>query len=149
MAKLSQTGGRTRSHGYESSDLRMVTRWTGWIFFASVMLILLGFLQAFEGLTALLNSDFYLVAPNGLVIDADFTVWGWVLMILGVAAVATGFGLMAGNVVARVFGVVFAMLSAITNLAFIEAFPLWAVLAITVDVIVIYAITVHGHEVRL
>ncbi|MGB3440870.1 MAG: hypothetical protein WBA97_19145 [Actinophytocola sp.] len=148
MTKLSQTGGHSRSHSSRSGDLMMRTRWTGWVFFAAMMLILLGFLQAMEGLIALFNSDFYVVGPEGFVIDVDFTVWGWVLLILGAAAVATGFGLMAGNIVARVVGIAFAMLSAIANLLFLPAFPLWGALALTVNVIVIYAIAVHGREVK-
>ncbi|MCW2510368.1 MAG: hypothetical protein JWP68_3516, partial [Modestobacter sp.] len=31
-------------------------------------------------------------------------------------------------------------------LLFIEAYPLWSVIVVTVDVLVIYALTVHGRE---
>jgi hypothetical protein len=34
------------------------------------------------------------------------------------------------------------------NLAFISAYPVWSVMVIALDVIVIYAITVHGHELK-
>jgi len=45
-------------------------------------------------------------------------------------------------------GVVIAFLSALVNLAFISAFPVWSVILIALDVIVIYAITVHGRELK-
>ena len=39
-------------------------------------------------------------------------------------------------------------LSAIVNLAFITASPVWSTLVIALDVIVIYAIVVHGGELK-
>ncbi|MEN3301765.1 MAG: hypothetical protein V7633_3823, partial [Pseudonocardia sp.] len=72
----------------------------------------------------------------------------WVHLILGILAVATGFGLLAGNTAARVVGIVLAVLSAILNLAFIAAYPVWSTIVIAVDIIVIYAIVVHGRELK-
>ena len=34
------------------------------------------------------------------------------------------------------------------NLAFISAYPIWSTILITLDVIVIYAIIVHGRELK-
>jgi hypothetical protein len=34
------------------------------------------------------------------------------------------------------------------NLAFTSAYPLWSVIVIVLDVIVIYAIIVHGRELK-
>jgi hypothetical protein len=45
-------------------------------------------------------------------------------------------------------GVLLAGLSALVNLAFIEAYPIWSMLIITFDVLVIYALIVHGREMR-
>ena len=45
-------------------------------------------------------------------------------------------------------GVGVATLSAIVNLAFLAAYPIWSVLMITLAVLVIYAITAHGEEIR-
>jgi hypothetical protein len=78
----------------------------------------------------------------------DYNVWGWVHLILGILAVATGFGLLAGNTAARVVGIVLAVVSAIVNLAFIAAYPVWSTIVIGVDIIVIYAIVVHGRELK-
>jgi hypothetical protein len=126
----------------------MVTGWAGWVTFAGIMMILLGFFQAIEGLVAVFNSDYYLVGASGLVLGLDFTTWGWLHLGIGVIAVGAGFGLLAGNTAARVVAVAFAFLSAVANLAFIAAFPLWSTVVITIDVIVIYAIIVHGRELR-
>jgi len=74
--------------------------------------------------------------------------WGWTHVVLGLVAGLVGVGLLAGSTVARVIGVVVAVLNAVVNLVFMPAYPLWSVLVITLDVIVIYAITVHGGELK-
>jgi hypothetical protein len=135
--------GHQATHGRQAA-----TGWARWLTFAGVLMIILGVFQAIEGLVALFNSDFYLVGADGLVVNVDFGVWAWVHLLIGVAAAAAGAGLLKGNMAARVFTVVLAFLSAVVNLAFIAAFPLWATVAITIDVIVIYAVIVHGDEVK-
>lgn len=125
-----------------------VTGWAGWVVFAGMMLILLGSFQAIMGFVALFDPGYYLVGPEGLVVNVDYTAWGWVHLLIGIIAVAAGVGLIAGNMLARIVGVVVALLSAITNLTFLAAYPVWSTIVIVIDVIVIYAIVVHGRELK-
>jgi hypothetical protein len=122
--------------------------WAAWISFAGVILIVVGVLQVMQGLTALLDDGFFVVGRNGLVVDVDYTVWGWTHLALGVLAILTAAGLMAGNLLARTVAVVIAMLSAVVNLAFLPAYPWWSTLVIIFDVLVIYGVTVHGGELK-
>src|SRR4051794_9259445 len=124
------------------------TGWTGWVAFAGLMMIMLGTFQAVEGLVAVFDDGFYRVTSGGLVVNVDYTVWGWVHLLLGVVIVIAGIGVLTGNTAARVVGVLLAGLSALLNLAFVEAYPIWSVIVITIDVLVIYALTVHGREMR-
>jgi hypothetical protein len=124
------------------------TGWIGWVYFAGVMMIMLGAFQAIAGLVALFNDTYYLVAKSGLVVSADYTTWGWVHILLGVVALLAGFAVMAGRVWGRTIGIIMAVVSAIANMAFVPAYPVWAILIIAVDVIVIYALAVHGGEAR-
>jgi hypothetical protein len=124
------------------------TAWAGWVVFGGVMLIVLGIFQLVQGLVALFDDGFYLVRPNGLVVDVDYNTWGWIHSGIGVVGILTGIGLLAGNMVARVVGVAIAVLSAIVNLAFISAYPVWSAILIVIDVIVIFAIVVHGRELK-
>jgi hypothetical protein len=124
------------------------TAWTGWVIFGSVMLILMGAFQVVEGLVALFDDGFYLVGANGLVVNVNYNTWGWIHLIIGVIALLAGVGLTMGNMAARVVGVVIAFVSAVVNLAFISAYPIWSTILITLDVIVIYAIIVHGRELK-
>jgi hypothetical protein len=118
--------------------------WYGWVVFAATMMIMLGTFHAIAGLVALFRADYFLVTQSGLVIDADFTTWGWAHLLLGILVVAAGAALYAGATWARVVAVVIAMLSAVLNLAFLSAYPLWSGIMIAVDILIIYAVTAHG-----
>jgi hypothetical protein len=123
------------------------TGWTGWIVFASFMMFLLGAFQAVQGLVALFDDGFYVTSGN-LVVNVNYNVWGTVHLLLGVLLLLTGAGVLTGNLAARTIGVILAGLSALANLLFIEAYPFWSIIIITVDVLVIYALTVHGRELK-
>jgi hypothetical protein len=119
-----------------------------WVLFAGVMMIMVGSFQAISGLVALFKDEYYLVRPNGLVLNIDYTAWGWWHLLLGILVVLAGFGAIAGQTWARVVGVVLALISAVTNMVFISAYPVWSIIIITLDVIVIWALIVHGREVK-
>ncbi len=124
-----------------------VSNWVGWIFFAGFMMILQGFFSAIVGLTAIFNSD-WLVVTNSQLLVLDLTTWGWTYLILGLVILVAGFQIMQGAVWARAVGVVAAMFSAIAALASLELHPWWSVIIIMVDVLIIYALTVHGDELE-
>jgi hypothetical protein len=122
------------------------TGWTGWVVFASFMMIMVGSFQAIEGLVAIFDDGFYHVTSSNLVLHVNYNVWGWVHLLLGALLIVSGVGVLAGNIVARAVAILLAGLSALVNLVFIEAYPIWSVIIITVDVLVIYALVVHGRE---
>jgi hypothetical protein len=124
------------------------TGWVGWVFFAGIMMITLGSFQAMMGFVAIFQDDYYLVTRDGLVLSVDYTAWGWIHLLLGAVALLAGFAVMSGRMWGRVIGIVLAVISAIVNMAFIAAYPVWSIVIITIDVIVIYALAVHGRETR-
>lgn len=124
------------------------TAWVGWVVFAAFIMMLNGVIQVLEGFVALFKDGYYDVSPHGLAVSVDYTTWGWVHLVLGAAVLASGFGVLAGNRLARSVGVVLAGVNAVVALLFIEAAPGWGIVLISVDVLVIYALTVHGRELR-
>lgn len=144
MAETSQGWRTSPDYRYEEP----ARGWAGWVAFGGMMLILVGVFQAIQGLVALFDDGFYAVRPNGLVLHVNYTTWGWTHLLIGLIMVLTGLGLMAGNMLARWVGVGIAALSAVVNLAFIAAYPIWSTIVIAVDVLVIFAIIVHGRELK-
>jgi len=124
------------------------TGWVGWIFFSGILMIMLGMFQALMGVVALFQDDFYLVGRSGLVLSLDYSTWGWVHLTIGIVAVLAGFGVLMGQMWARVFGIVLALGSAVTNVVFIAAYPIWSTIVIVIDILIIYALSVHGREVK-
>ncbi len=124
------------------------TGWVGWIIFAGTMLVILGIFHAIQGLVALFNDSVYLVGPKGLVINVDYTVWGWVHLLGGILVVLAGVALFAGKMWARILAVIVAVVSAIINVVFLPAYPIWSTMMIAIDVLVIWAVTVHGSEMK-
>ncbi|HEX6247436.1 MAG TPA: hypothetical protein VFZ64_06145 [Nocardioidaceae bacterium] len=124
------------------------TIWAGWIMFGSMMMMLLGSFHMVAGFVALFQEEYFLVGPNGLMINVDYTTWGWTHLIGGAVVIATGVAVLFGQMWARVLGVGIAMLSALVNLAFVAAYPIWSLAMIAFDVVVIWALTVHGGEMK-
>src|SRR5690349_22255685 len=81
------------------------TGWYGWIVFAGTMMLMLGSFHAVAGLVALFKDDYYLVRPSGLVVNVDYTTWGWTHIVLGLVIAGAGFGLFVGAMWARVVAV--------------------------------------------
>lgn len=123
------------------------TGWVGWIWFAAVMMMIGGALQAIHGLVAVVNDD-WVVWGNRANLYLDLSEWGWIHLIVGIIVFLSGLGVLSGNVLARFVGVVLAAVSLVANFLYLPAYPLWAIVVIAIDVLVIYALTVHGGETR-
>jgi hypothetical protein len=121
--------------------------WVGWVAFASFMMVLVGFFQAFVGLTAIIKDQFFVVTKDYL-ITVDVNQWGWVHLLLGLLLIFAGFAVLQGKVWGRTLGVLLALVSAAANLAFIPYYPLWSIMVIVIDIVVIHALIVHGGELR-
>jgi predicted anti-sigma-YlaC factor YlaD len=124
------------------------SRWVGWILFAGVMMIVLGLLHAFQGFVALFDDEYYLVGRRGLAIHVGYRAWGWIHLALALVVLAAGVALLNGRLWGRVVAVVLSVLSVLVNAAFLAAYPIWSTIMIAVDLLVIWALTVHGHEMR-
>jgi hypothetical protein len=123
------------------------TGWVGWIYFASMMMLVLGGLQALSGLVAIFKDDFYVASQKGLVIF-NYTTWGWINLVIGLIVVITGIEIARGSGWGRVFASILIVLSALANLTFLPAYPVWSIVALVIDGLVLYALTVHGGELR-
>ena len=121
------------------------TGWVGWGYFASFMMMMLGVFEGIAGLAAIFKDDFYVVTQNHLLVF-NYRTWGWISLILGIVVFMAGLELLRGAMWARVLAVFLAGLSLIGNMAFVDAYPIWSITMMIIDVLIIYALTVHGGE---
>lgn len=116
----------------------------GWISFGAVVLLVSGAFNIIAGLAGIARSKVYL--NNVVLVSNDVRAWGWTWLIYGLLEVLVGAGILAGWAWARMLGVVLVGLNAIGHVIFIPAYPFWSIMIIVLDVVVIYALTVHGGE---
>lgn len=107
--------------------------------FAGVVLIVGGVLEVLESIAALVN-DKYLVVVADYVYSVDLTVWGWIHLIIGLGLAAIGVFLLLGRDWARIGGLVVAAISAIINFTWLPYAPLWAIVLIGLDLVIIWAL---------
>ena len=119
----------------------------GWTLYAAVMMMMIGFFHAIAGLVGILEDDLYVLTSN-YVFSLDATTWGWVHMVMGVIVVLAGFALLRGAVWARTIGVILAVVSVLANFAWLPWYPFWAIIMITANVFVIWALTAHGRDIE-
>lgn len=119
----------------------------GWGYFASMMMLVLGGLQAMAGLVALFKDDYYVVTSNHLV-AFSYNTWGWINIIIGVIIFFAGLSLASGKMFGRVVGTWMVVVNALGNIAFFPAYPVWCTIALVIDALVLYAITVRGSELK-
>jgi len=131
-----------------ASKYPRASSWIGWIAFAGVIMALLGTFHVFEGLVALFKDEYFLVPKSGLLVNASYTTWGWVHVIGGVIVVIAGLCVFGGQVWARTVGVVLALASVATSVAFFSAYPIVSVIMIGLAIVIILALTVHGSDIK-
>ena len=119
---------------------------SGVIAFAAMMMMFLGSLHVFSGFIALFEDDRYVISSSGLAISMDYAVWGVVHLSLGVLMATAGWALFYRRPWARIVTIVVAAVSALINWAFLPSYPPWYALMIGLDVLVIWAVTVHYDE---
>jgi hypothetical protein len=122
--------------------------WVGWIWFAGLVLVLVGTINAIEGLAAIVEDDVFVTTGQGGLLVFDLTTWGWVHLLLGALQILAGLALFSGATWARVTAIVLVMLSVIGHIAWLNAQPVWSVIVIVLDLLVLWALVVHGDEAR-
>ena len=121
-------------------------RGSGWLLFAATMLGLTGSLNALIGLAAIGQSRVF--AGDATYVFGSLRSLGWVLLLLGVGQVVAAFGVGGQAFWGRWAGIAVAGLNILGHVVFAHAYPFWSLVAIVLDVLVIYALTVWGAPER-
>lgn len=115
----------------------------GWITFAGTFLLTLGVFNAIWGIAALAGDARF---RESELLFADLGLWGGVMLAIGAIQVAAAIGIFRGSEMAQVIGMLLAVLNAIVQLMSIGAYPLWSVVVLVLDGLVLYGLTVYGEN---
>lgn len=121
--------------------------WAGWIRLGGILLLIIAFIDFFQGLIAVIRSEYYVRTPNQIII-VDSTKWGWIMMIWGIVLGAAGWGLTIGATWARWTAITVCSLNFLVQLGFAGSsqYTLWALTGLALNGIVLYALIVHWGE---
>ena len=118
-------------------------RATGWATFTALFLLLVGVMNVLWGIAAL--SDEQNFSERGLLFSGLET-WCWVILAIGLFEML-GAALVANR---HPFGVVVALTVAsfglLGHFVAIGAYPVWSVLMMTMNALILWAATVHNDE---
>jgi hypothetical protein len=119
----------------------------GWIGFAGFVILIIGGLDVFQGIIALLEDNYFVVSRSGY-LAVDLTTWGWGLVIWGALLVLTGLALIGGQTWARWATLILVTVNIFGILGFLgnSQDPIWALTVLTLNVIVVYALTARWTE---
>ena len=119
----------------------------GLVFFAAILLLMVGFFNMIYGIAAIAQSHVF--TANAHYVFGNLRAWGWITLIIAILQLVAGGGVLAGNQWARWFGVAVVGLSAIDMMFFIPAYPFWALTIIAVDIVALYGLCVYGSRENL
>jgi hypothetical protein len=139
-----------RNHAATYAEYETTDHVTGWLGFGGFMMIVLGMLHVINGVVGLSRSSFYLInnSSNQLLVFQNVRTWAWINLIAGAIVALAGVSLFSGATWARAVAVIFAIAAIAVNLLSIPLYPIWSVIAIFFAIMVMYAVIVHGGELR-
>ncbi len=138
--------GTTSTSSPDGGAYSDVTKGSGWLLFAGIMIVMVGVLNVIYGIAAIDSASFF-VADQRYILS-DLSTWGWVMLILGALQVFAAFSIWNGGSFGRWFGIGVAMLNAIAALLAIPAYPFWSLAVFTVDILIIYGLSAYGGRAR-
>ena len=121
--------------------------WATWVAFAGIMMITLGIFDVLGGFAALFSDDYFAVTKDGLLIS-NYKVIGVIHLCFGVLLVAVGWALLKLAPWARFAAIVLVIANAAVHIALLNAQPIWSLIMVAIDVLVVYALTVRWEDVK-
>jgi hypothetical protein len=117
----------------------------GWAGFAAIVFLTLGIFNIVDGIVALANDDFFKADE---LLFGDLSMWGAIFLVLGAVQLLTAFLIFRGSWFGSLLGITLAALNAVIALLSVGAYPIWSLIILALDGVVIYALTVYGDALR-
>ena len=120
-------------------------RGENWAAFVLAVFFVVGCFSILHGIAFLANDDFF-VADE--LLFGDLSLWGTVYLIIGAIQFLTAFLIWRGSVVGALLGITLALLSAVSSMLSVGAYPIWSIIILVLDGVIIYALSVYGTALR-
>jgi hypothetical protein len=123
--------------------------WVGWVAFAGMLLMIVGGLDMFQGLIALIRDEYFVLTPQGALV-IDVSEWGWIMLIWGAVLAIIGYGLLAGASWARWLAIIGISLNFLAQLGFQggQGVTLWGLCVLALNIVVLYALIVRWDDAK-
>jgi|SRR3954447_12368141 hypothetical protein len=115
----------------------------GWALFAATIFVVSALFNLVWGIAALSNDDHFRVDE---LLFGDLSLWGAINLGFAAAQLVTALLIVLRRSVGSILGIIIAGLHATVTLFSIGAYPLWSVMLLVLDALVIYALTVHAFD---
>ena len=123
------------------------TAWTGWVIFAALMMLIIGVINILQGLAGLILPSRTVVVQDRLYV-VNTNGWALTVLIFGAVLVCVGAGVLTARAWARYTAIVIVGLHAIVQIGWLAAYPIWSLLMIALDVVVLYALTARWPDMK-
>lgn len=127
--------------GQDIGVVQSPTVHTGWATFAGVLFMVAGLWNFFAGWAALARKEYF---DEASLLYQNLQVVGWVWLGIGVIQVLASYLIFARRPSGRTLGVVLAALSMFVWFFTIGAYPMWAMMIVAIDALIIYGLTAHS-----
>jgi hypothetical protein len=116
---------------------------SGWISFAGAYLLIAGSMNIIWGIVALSNKSAFV---EGGLVWSNLSTWGWIAIVGGGVQCLAGLLILSRIFAGQWLGGILALLGIFLNFLSVGAYPLWSLLALAANALVLWAVTAHGDE---
>ncbi len=107
--------------------------------FAGVLILINGVLHLLAAIAAIAKRDLFVLTEDQ-VFQVNVSVWGWVHLAIAVLIIIAGIGILTGQTWGYLAGIVMASISLLDNFLFAPMYPVWSLVMIALDVLIIWAL---------
>jgi hypothetical protein len=115
----------------------------GWAIFVAAYLLIAGVLNVIWGIAALSDKSYFI---SGGLLWSSLNTWSWVAIIVGALQMLGAALVAARSAAGAVIAGFLAFFGIMLNFLSIGAYPVWSVIMLVIDALIIWAVTVHAEE---
>src|SRR5262245_14838144 len=118
---------------------------SGWVSFAAVIAGIVAIYSILSGIAAIAEDD-QTERINEVLYGINISAWGWFWLILGIVQLVTAWLIWTRHPLGQMLGLIWAFIGASLSVLMIFVAPIWALIVLGINIIVIYALVGASEE---